>query len=54
MAHHYQDSAQGFGVTSKFWDIIFGTELIVKPKPKPKAKPTANGKANGKVNGKAL
>ncbi|ETI23887.1 hypothetical protein G647_05694 [Cladophialophora carrionii CBS 160.54] len=27
LAHHYQDFELGFGVTSKFWDYIWGTEL---------------------------
>jgi len=32
LAHHYQNYELGFGVTSKFWDRIFGTELeYVKP-----------------------
>lgn len=25
MDHHYRDDQRGFGVTSKFWDIIFGS-----------------------------
>lgn len=28
LAHHFLDYELGFGVTSKFWDKIFGTELI--------------------------
>ena len=27
MAHHYSDPYKGFGVTSAFWDWVFGTEL---------------------------
>ena len=27
MAHHYRDGEAGFGVSQKFWDIIFRTEL---------------------------
>ena len=25
--HHYKDYENGFGVTSRFWDTVFGTEL---------------------------
>ncbi|KAF8423418.1 inositolphosphorylceramide-B C-26 hydroxylase [Tirmania nivea] len=28
LKHHYMDYQLGFGVTSKFWDKVFGTELI--------------------------
>ncbi|KAM5351919.1 hypothetical protein ACJ41O_004642 [Fusarium nematophilum] len=28
LAHHFLDYELGFGVTSKFWDTIFGTELV--------------------------
>ncbi|ETS78961.1 hypothetical protein PFICI_08814 [Pestalotiopsis fici W106-1] len=28
LAHHFLDYELGFGVTSKFWDRIFGTELV--------------------------
>ena len=28
LQHHYADYQNGFGVTSKFWDKVFGTELI--------------------------
>ncbi|KAI1095358.1 inositolphosphorylceramide-B C-26 hydroxylase [Rostrohypoxylon terebratum] len=28
LAHHFLDYELGFGVTSRFWDQIFGTELI--------------------------
>ena len=27
MAHHFADYENGFGVTSRFWDRVFGTEL---------------------------
>ncbi|KPI34314.1 uncharacterized protein AB675_8985, partial [Cyphellophora attinorum] len=27
LAHHYQNFELGFGVTSKFWDYIWGTQL---------------------------
>ncbi|ERT00285.1 hypothetical protein HMPREF1624_03656 [Sporothrix schenckii ATCC 58251] len=27
LAHHFLDYELGFGVTSRFWDVIFGTEL---------------------------
>ncbi|KAK4938322.1 fatty acid alpha-hydroxylase [Elasticomyces elasticus] len=27
LAHHYQNFELGFGVTSKFWDTVWGTEL---------------------------
>lgn len=30
LQHHYSDYANGFGVTSRFWDRVFGTELEVK------------------------
>lgn len=29
LAHHYQDYELGYGVTSKFWDNIFGTTLLL-------------------------
>lgn len=28
LKHHYMDYQLGFGVTSKFWDKVFGTELV--------------------------
>ena len=28
LAHHYQNFELGFGVTSKLWDLAWGTELI--------------------------
>lgn len=31
MQHHYADYENGFGVTSRLWDRIFGTELEEKP-----------------------
>ncbi|WP_348810669.1 DUF6695 family protein [Flavobacterium maritimum] len=30
--HHYKNDHQAFGVTSPFWDIVFGTMPINKPK----------------------
>lgn len=27
MDHHFKDFENGFGVTSRFWDRVFGTEL---------------------------
>jgi 4-hydroxysphinganine ceramide fatty acyl 2-hydroxylase len=32
LQHHYMDYENGFGVTSRFWDVIFGTELAPPPK----------------------
>ena len=32
MEHHYADYENGFGVTSRFWDRVFGTELVAAPK----------------------
>ncbi|KAH7460140.1 Ceramide very long chain fatty acid hydroxylase [Fusarium oxysporum f. sp. matthiolae] len=32
LAHHFLDYELGYGVTSKFWDIIFGTELVYNTK----------------------
>ncbi|KAL2195702.1 hypothetical protein P885DRAFT_39930 [Corynascus similis CBS 632.67] len=32
LEHHFLDYENGFGVTSPFWDKIFGTELVTKPK----------------------
>jgi 4-hydroxysphinganine ceramide fatty acyl 2-hydroxylase len=31
LQHHFADYQNGFGVTSRFWDRIFGTELSVPP-----------------------
>ncbi|KAK9458071.1 hypothetical protein V1511DRAFT_454969 [Dipodascopsis uninucleata] len=28
LGHHYKNYELGFGVTSKFWDVVFGTELV--------------------------
>ncbi|KAK9238303.1 hypothetical protein V1525DRAFT_118767 [Lipomyces kononenkoae] len=28
LEHHYKNYELGFGVTSKFWDVVFGTELV--------------------------
>lgn len=33
MQHHFMDYENGFGVTSRFWDKVFGTELV-QPTPK--------------------
>lgn len=30
LAHHYQDYELGYGVSSKFWDHVFGTTLIMQ------------------------
>jgi sterol desaturase/sphingolipid hydroxylase (fatty acid hydroxylase superfamily) len=32
MKHHYQDPAKGFGVSSKVWDVIIGTDFPGKNK----------------------
>ncbi|KZT41600.1 oxidoreductase [Sistotremastrum suecicum HHB10207 ss-3] len=29
LAHHYKNFELGFGVTSKLWDVVFGTALVV-------------------------
>lgn len=26
--HHYKDFQRGFGVTTRFWDIVFGTQMV--------------------------
>lgn len=31
LQHHYADYENGFGVSSRFWDVVFGTELPDKP-----------------------
>ncbi|QKX62069.1 uncharacterized protein TRUGW13939_09225 [Talaromyces rugulosus] len=31
LQHHFADYENGFGVTSRFWDRIFGTELEIPP-----------------------
>ncbi|KAI9051417.1 hypothetical protein LZ554_004463 [Drepanopeziza brunnea f. sp. 'monogermtubi'] len=31
LQHHFMDYENGFGVTSRFWDVIFGTELAPPP-----------------------
>lgn len=33
LQHHFADFDNGFGVTSRFWDVVFGTELQM-PQPK--------------------
>lgn len=32
LKHHFADFNNGFGVTSRFWDSVFGTELETLPK----------------------
>ena len=32
LAHHFKDSDLGFGVTTHFWDSVFGTKLILTDK----------------------
>ncbi|KAI7904889.1 uncharacterized protein BX663DRAFT_503930 [Cokeromyces recurvatus] len=32
VAHHYKDFNSGFGITSKFWDYVFGTVLTYENK----------------------
>lgn len=34
LAHHFLDYENGFGVTSRFWDTVFGTELVTPVKSK--------------------
>jgi 4-hydroxysphinganine ceramide fatty acyl 2-hydroxylase len=29
LAHHFADYQVGYGVTSRFWDRVFGTELVL-------------------------
>jgi 4-hydroxysphinganine ceramide fatty acyl 2-hydroxylase len=31
LQHHFADYQNGFGVTSRFWDRVFGTELQIPP-----------------------
>ncbi|RFU27719.1 hypothetical protein B7463_g8627, partial [Scytalidium lignicola] len=31
LEHHFMDYENGFGVTSRFWDWVFGTELVPPP-----------------------
>ncbi|KAJ7857257.1 hypothetical protein B0H14DRAFT_2578407 [Mycena olivaceomarginata] len=31
LAHHYKNFELGFGVTSKFWDYVFNTQLSLRP-----------------------
>jgi 4-hydroxysphinganine ceramide fatty acyl 2-hydroxylase len=28
MQHHYKYGTIGFGVSSKFWDVVFNTEIV--------------------------
>ena len=30
MDHHYKEPNEGFGITTKFWDHVFGTVLVLK------------------------
>ncbi|CAK4032121.1 Ceramide very long chain fatty acid hydroxylase SCS7 [Lecanosticta acicola] len=41
LQHHFMDYENGFGVTSRFWDTIFGTELPPPPAPRSKVLKTA-------------
>ena len=34
MQHHYKNGTVGFGVSSKIWDVVFGTELVTKSQEK--------------------
>jgi 4-hydroxysphinganine ceramide fatty acyl 2-hydroxylase len=34
LQHHFADYENGFGVTSRFWDRVFGTELPPPPQAK--------------------
>jgi len=36
MQHHYKNGALGFGVSQKFWDIVFGTEIPMPQEKKQK------------------
>ncbi|RKF60956.1 Ceramide very long chain fatty acid hydroxylase SCS7 [Erysiphe neolycopersici] len=31
LQHHFMDYENGFGVTSRFWDVVFGTQLLSDP-----------------------
>ncbi|KAK5662840.1 hypothetical protein OQA88_6251 [Cercophora sp. LCS_1] len=31
LQHHFLDYQNGFGVTTRFWDTVFGTELVAPP-----------------------
>ncbi|ORX52796.1 hypothetical protein DM01DRAFT_1336575 [Hesseltinella vesiculosa] len=31
MAHHYKNYEDGYGITSKLWDVVFGTKLLYTP-----------------------
>ncbi|KAL4788612.1 hypothetical protein BJX76DRAFT_315206 [Aspergillus varians] len=31
LQHHFADYDNGFGVTSRFWDWVFGTEIVIPP-----------------------
>jgi 4-hydroxysphinganine ceramide fatty acyl 2-hydroxylase len=30
MQHHFKNGTMGFGVSSKFWDVVFGTTLSTR------------------------
>jgi dihydroceramide fatty acyl 2-hydroxylase len=32
MRHHFQDDTRGFGVSAPFWDYVFGTPQLRRPK----------------------
>ena len=34
LAHHYNNFDLGYGVTSKLWDWVFSTQLVMNPKEK--------------------
>ena len=31
LRHHYEDYENGYGITSRFWDEVFGTALVDRP-----------------------
>jgi 4-hydroxysphinganine ceramide fatty acyl 2-hydroxylase len=33
LQHHFMDYENGFGVTSRFWDVVFGTQLTPPARP---------------------
>ena len=34
MYHHYRQPLLGFGVSNKLWDIVLGTEIVIRKKKK--------------------
>lgn len=32
LAHHYKNSTLGFGVSNHFWDLVFGTQIVLTAK----------------------